>query len=257
MERQLENRVRYFFGSRYRGRDDVRTALQELQKHGRLVLVGGMLRDLALFGNAGFRSDLDFVIAPYDLGAFEKHMTSIGARTNRFGGYALPSRKWQIDVWPLERTWAHVAGHTRVRTLGDLRNATFFKCDAILYDLEFRSLKAAAGYFGDLDAKVLEVNLRPNPNPTGNAVRAFRYAIIKGFRWGPLLSQFLDEMIESVGWTALLEAERRSFNTRYLEAFRFDELKRELRDHVAVGEAKAFEPAAFQTNVQLKLPYIQ
>jgi hypothetical protein len=35
------------------------------------VLIGGMLRDLALFGNAGFKSDLDFVIAPYDLNSFE------------------------------------------------------------------------------------------------------------------------------------------------------------------------------------------
>ena len=185
MERQLESRIQYFFRSRYRGREDVRNVLRDLRRHGRLVLVGGMLRDLALFGNAGFRSDLDFVIAPYDLSGFEKHMESIGARVNRFGGYALPSRKWQIDVWPLERTWAHVAGHARVRTIGDLRGATFFRCDAILYDLDYRKLRAAPDYFGELTKKVLEINLRPNPNPKGNAVRAFRYALMKGFRWGP------------------------------------------------------------------------
>jgi hypothetical protein len=256
MERQLENRIRYFFTSRYRGREDVRSTLMDLRKYGRLVLIGGMLRDLALFGNAGFRSDLDFVIAPYDLSSFEKHMNAIGARVNRFGGFALPSRKWQIDVWPLERTWAHVAGHTRVRTIGDLRGATFFKCDAILFDLDHRKLKTGPGYFRELNEKVLEVNLRPNPNPKGNTVRAFRYALMKGFRWGPLLSEFVDEVLDCEGWNSLLEAERRSFRSQYLERICFKELKQALRLHVSGGEHELFDAASFQRNVQLTLPHI-
>jgi hypothetical protein len=256
MERQLESRVHYFFRSRYRGRKDVHVVLKDLRKHGRLVLVGGMLRDLALFGNAGFRSDLDFVISPYDLGGFEKYMESIGARLNRFGGYALPSRKWQIDVWPLERTWAHVAGHTRVRTVGDLRSATFFRCDAILYDLDYRKLITAPNYFGDLHNRVLEINLRPNPNPKGNAGRAFRYALMKGFRWGPQLSEFVDDVLEHEGWGSLLESERRSFRSQYLERISSEHLKRALRSHVTGGRRDPFDAAAFQRNVQLTLPYI-
>lgn len=255
MEHQLESRVHYFFRSRYRGREDVHVVLKDLRKYGRLVLVGGMLRDLALFGNAGFNSDLDFVIAPYNLTSFEKHMESIGARVNRFGGYALPSRKWQIDVWPLERTWAHVAGHARVRTVGDLRGATFFRCDAILYDLDHRKLRAAPDYFGDLAKRVLEINLRPNPNPKGNAVRAFRYALLKGFRWGPQLSEFVAEVIEREGWDALMEAEQRSFSSRHLEHICYKELKRELRSHVIRGKSEPFNVASFQRNSQLALPY--
>ncbi|MEO1420803.1 MAG: hypothetical protein AAFU66_07610 [Pseudomonadota bacterium] len=256
MERELESRINYFFRSHYRGREDVRVVLKDLRRHGRLILVGGMLRDLALFGNAGFKSDLDFVIAPYNLTFFEKHMDSIGARINRFGGYALPSRKWQIDVWPLERTWAHVAGHAKVRTIGDLRSATFFKCDAILYDLGYRKLMTAPDYFGDLTNKVLEINLRPNPNPKGNAVRAFRYALMKGFRWGPQLSEFVDETLNSKGWGALLEAEHRSFRSQYLESICFEHLKRALRSHVSAGQRDPFDAAAFKRNFQLTLPYI-
>lgn len=256
MERQLENRVRYFFSSRHRGRDDVRCTLRDLRRHGRLFLVGGMLRDLALFGNAGFNSDLDFVIAPYDLSAFEKYMRKIGARTNKFGGYALPSNKWQIDVWPLERTWAHVAGHTRVRTIGDLRNATFFKCDAILYDLDQRRLKTTADYFHDIENKVLEINLLPNPNPKGNAVRALRYALMKGFRWGPKLSEFVDEMIDLVSWEALQEEEMRSFRTQYLNVISSQDMLWELKRHTSAGETSFFDPAAFRKDVQLVLPHI-
>ena len=257
MERQLESRVHYFFRSRYRGREDVHSSLRELRTYGRVVLIGGMLRDLALFGNAGFRSDLDFVMVPYDLKAFENHMKAIGARTNRFGGYALPSKKWQIDVWPLERTWAHVAGHTRVRTVGDLLKATFFRCDAILYDLDYRKLRTFPGYFSDLNDKVLEINLRPNPNPKGNAVRAFRYALMKGFRWGPVLSDFVDEVLASEKWDTLREAEKRSFGSRYLDSIRIDELKRALRSHVSKNDPTLFDAAAFRKNVQIALPHVR
>lgn len=256
MERQLENRVRYFLNSRYRGREDVRQTLSELRGYGRLVLIGGMLRDVALFGNAGFKSDLDFVIDTYDLPSFEKHMSSIGAGVNRFGGYSLPSRKWQIDIWPLQRTWAHLEGHVRVRTVADLRDVTFFRCDAIIYDLAYKRLRAKSGYFDELDRKVLEINLRPNPNPRGNAVRAFRYALIKGFRWGPNLTQFIAETIDEFGWNALRENEMRSFKTQYLDTLRTNELQREIEKHVSVPSEVMFEPSAFRRNVQLELPYV-
>lgn len=256
MEHLLEKRVRYFLNSPHRGRDDVRRTLGELSSYGRLVLIGGMLRDVAMFGNAGFRSDLDFVIDPYDLPAFEKHMHAVGARVNRFGGYALPAKKWQIDVWPLQHTWAHLEGHVRVRTVADLRDVTFFKCDAIIYDLAYRKLRAKPGYFDELDRKMLEINLRPNPNPMGNAVRAFRYALIKGFCWGPNLSRFVAETIDQVGWRALRESEDRSFKTQYLDMLNVNELVQELGRHLTASDERLFDAAAFQRNVQLELPHL-
>jgi len=253
MELLLEKRIRYFLNSRYRGREDVRHALKQLSGFGRLVLIGGMLRDVALFGNAGFKSDLDFVIDPYNLAAFEKHMKDIGARVNRFGGYALPLSKWQIDVWPLQRTWAHMNGHAKVRSVGDLRNVTFFKCDAIIYDLTNRKVRTRSDYFSDLDQKVLEINLKPNPNPIGNAVRAFRYSTIKGFRWGAQLSQFVTEVISDVGLDSLREAEMQSFRTQYLDAIDLLQLSRDLNRHVLTNDGTLFNPAAFKRNVQLQL----
>lgn len=256
MEHLLEKRVRYFLTSPFRGREDVRRTLRDLHTHGHLVLIGGMLRDVAMFGNAAFKSDLDFVIDPFDLAAFEKHMHAIGARVNRFGGYALPSKRWQIDVWPLQRTWAHLKGYVHVRKVGDLRDVTFFNCDAIIYDLSRKKLSAKPGYFDNLDRKVLEINLRPNPNPKGNAVRAFRYALIKGFHWGPNLSRFMAETIDKVGWNELRESEIHSFKTRYLDMFDLDSLKQDLDRHLSTGDG-LFHPTVFQRNVQLNLPYTQ
>lgn len=256
MTEQLEKKVKYFFSSPYRGREDVRASLHKLRRFGRLALVGGMLRDISLFGNAGFMSDLDFVIIPYDLEAFEKHMEASGAKTNRFGGYGLSSHRWQIDVWPLQKSWAHVKGHVKLSTINDLRRATFFNCDAIVYDIESRSVRASQGYFENLTQRVLEINLEPNPNPSGSSVRAVRYALLKGFQWGPKLSRYVAETVDAVGWDALVEGEFSSFRTRYLETLDRTQLNRELLKFVDDGTNGLFDPAAYIKNAQPRLPHI-
>ena len=257
MTEQLEKKVQYFFSSPYRGREDVQDSLHKLRRFGRLALVGGMLRDISLFGNAGFKSDLDFVIMPYDLKAFEAYMAELGAKTNKFGGYGLSSHRWEIDVWPLQKSWAHVNGHVKLRTINDLRNATFFNCDAIVYDVESRSIRASKSYFEDMKQKNLEINLEPNPNPAGSSVRALRYAILKGFRWGPKLSRYVAETIDAIGWDALAEGEFRSFRTRYLETLDQTKLNRDLLMFLHDGNDSFFDLAAYKKNVQPWLPHIQ
>ncbi|WP_404933569.1 hypothetical protein [Nitratireductor sp. L15S-10] len=253
MEHHLKKKIQYFLNSPYRGRDDVRRTVSELRAYGDIALIGGMLRDVALFGNAAFRSDLDFVIVPDDLRSFEQKMRSVGARVNRFGGYSLPSKKWQIDVWPLENTWAHQQGHIHIRDISDLREATFFSCDAIIYDLDKKCLHMKEGYFDHLARKILEINLRPNPNPKGNAVRAIRYALLKDFKWGPKLSRFVSEVIDEFGWDCLRDYELRSFKTSYLDTLINKHLKKELDLHIN-KEKHLFDPKEFTRQVQLFLP---
>lgn len=256
MTEQLENRVKYFFRSPYRGREDVRAALRSLRRLGSLALVGGMLRDISLFGNAGFKSDLDFVILPYDLKEFEKHMSASGATMNKFGGYGLRSNRWRIDVWPLQKSWAHVHGHVKLHTINDLRRATFFNCDAIVYDIESQSIRASKDYFEELNSKILEVNLKPNPNPTGSAVRAFRYSILKGFSWGPKLSRYVAETLDTVGWEALATGETRSFGTKYIDTLDRTELNRGLQKFVDSRSSDLFDPTAYRKNTQPMLPHL-
>ncbi len=256
MDSFLEKRVKYFFSSPYRGRDDVRRSIRELKRFGSLALVGGMLRDLSLFGNAEFRSDLDFVILPYDLEAFEGHMCDIGAKINRFGGYSLPSTKWRMDIWPLKKSWAHVNGHVKLSTINDMRKATFFNCDAIVYDLTSQSVRTYPGYFDDLAKKILELNLEPNPNPEGGAVRAIRYSLMKGFHWGPKLTRYVAETIDSSGWECLSTREVKSFNSQYLEMIdrpAFDAAIRKFMDGDMSGR---FSPTTYRKGVQLELPYL-
>lgn len=254
MKRQLEKRVRYFFSSSYRGRSDVHKTLRELQCMGKVVLIGGMLRDLALFGNSGFCSDLDFVIDPEDPDYFEEWMLSIGAKINRFGGYSLLCRKWKVDVWSLRQTWAHSAGHVNVKTFNDLRKATFFSCDAIIYDVSTRTITATEDYFERLRKLELDVNLRPNPNPIGNAVRAFRYALLKGFLWAPDLAKFVSETLEEYSWDSVLERESRSFESKYIECLNRNALERNLNSYLSQHAADNFSPIKYRKDVQLGLP---
>lgn len=200
MEQVLEKKIRYFFRAPYRGREDLLDSLSNLCVYGHPVLMGGMLRDLAISGNRYFNSDLDFVIDPFDLRSFEDHMEDVGAVQNRFGGYSLPSKKWQIDVWPLKKTWAHLEGHVNVKNFDDLKNVTFFNCDAIAYNFLENKFYAKNDYFYELSIKKLEINLEENPNPNGNIIRSIRYAIDKGFRWGPRLSSFIFRKIEGDGF---------------------------------------------------------
>ena len=201
-------------------------------------------------------------IDPVDLASFETEMQSAGARINRFGGYSLSENwgeNWKIDVWPLERTWAHVYGHSDVHSFADLVNVTFFNRDAIIYiighgSLDAGELRFGSEYFLNLDRRILEINLQPNPNPIGNAVRAFRYAFSKGFRWGPRLSRFVVGNFSVNWWKTLLEAETRSFQSLYLNEVMIEDLIENLNVHIKSNADIPFDLSAFRKNVQLNLP---
>jgi hypothetical protein len=212
-----------------------------------------MLRDICLFGNAGFRSDLDFVIDPWDPIQFREAMLAKGSRVNRFGGYALPSAKWKVEVWPLRQTWAHEAGHVKVVSFADVRRATFFSCDAILFDLSSRRLVCDDNYFRYLSKRLIEINLEPNPNPAGNVVRAFRYSAIKGFDWGPALAGFVLRALQDTGWRELREREVESFGSWYIDEFHAGRLEEALSTHVASGVPVPFSPLHYLRHEQLRL----
>lgn len=227
--RRVARRASYFFRSGRRSRGEVASFADRLADLGSVAVIGGMLRDLSLAGNAGFRSDVDFVVDPGSIAEFERLMAALGARRNRFGGYGIALRRWRVDVWPLERTWAAVAGHVEVRRPEDLLDATFFDWDAILYICSTRSVTARPDYFERLERRVLEVNLEPNPNPVGNAVRAIRYARRWNAAFGPRLAHHILRQARDHGWDTLARAERASFGTRVLATIDLEGLGRALR----------------------------
>jgi hypothetical protein len=234
-EQTLKARVDYFFKSKSRYRTEVAAFAAKLADIGSVAVIGGMLRDLYLGGNRNFVSDIDFVVNAHCFAELDKMAQSLQAQRNRFGGYALKLHRWRVDVWPLQRTWAAVEGHVQVNGLQDLLKVTFFDWDAIIYDVETKKIVSGSAYFSQIDRRILEINLEPNPNPLGNAVRALRYA----WRWhasfGPRLAHHVYLQICQRGWDRLIEAERASFFTRILRHIDPDELIRVLHASEAPG----------------------
>ena len=189
-----------------------------------------MLRDLYLAGNRQFRSDIDLVVDPSSLVEFDRLLDRYDVKSNRFGGYGLRLGRWRIDVWPLERTWAAVHGYVEVRELRDLLKITFFDWDAVLYEISQKTVVCEEEWFAKINNRVLDINLKPNPNPIGNSVRALRYAWRWNAKLGPRLAEHVHNQLAEAGWEAMLEAEQRSFHTRILQYLNQNDIERALSE---------------------------
>ncbi len=225
----LKKRAEYFFGTHAKRRGEVAEFARTLSELGEVVVIGGCLRELLLSGNRTFTSDVDFVVDPRSMADFERLVISLRGQRNRFGGYGIQLTRWKVDVWPLERTWAAVHGHASVNSLSDLTGVTFFDWDAITYSISERRLTATPSYFERVRSRVIDINLCHSPNPSGNAVRAIRYA----YRWdaalGPGLAEYVARRIHDDGWSALVAAERGKFPGPILQGLNEATLLRALK----------------------------
>lgn len=175
----------------------------------RVAVVGGLVRDFAREGRTGFRSDVDLVIhdSKEEVALLAE---KLNATPNRFGGYGYKSGPWKIDFWALETTWARK--HVPMQTLEDILLGTFFDWDAVAYDLWGRKLICHDDYLERLRAKTLEINLRPNPSPMGNLIRAIRRLILWQLVPGEKLMSFIDEHLNESALHYLQKKEEELFS---------------------------------------------
>ena len=214
---RLRDKADRFLSRRSAARREVVAFADELLEMGPTVVIGGLLRDLHLDGSRAFRSDVDFAVHPATLADFDRFAARHGGVANRFGGVAMRRGRWNVDVWPLQRTWARVAGHRRIERIEDLVEATFFDWDAVVYDVGGRTILARPGSLEAMRGRILGISLHANPNPFGNAVRALRYAVRYRAALAPELAEHVSGQIRDRGWSAMLAAERASFTHRVLE----------------------------------------
>lgn len=225
-----------------------------LRSLGEVALIGGAIRDLARLGKDGFSSDLDFVVHSSSREIFRDTMSAIGAKPNRFGGFALPYRQWKVDVWHLEDTWARTAGLRKVEQLSDLLKCTFFDWDSAVFDLRTSQLTFGEDYLNLLASQVMNVCLEENPNPDGSLVRALRRAALWGVRFGAQLTAFSSQHIRRADWSQLVERDRSAFGDSVLRHLDRDELicRLELIDMTAKVQSSFPVP---EWNRQPRLPF--
>jgi len=195
---------------------------------GRVAVLGGLVRDIARRGPAGFKSDVDLVIAAAPT-RVAKLAGELNAKQNRFGGFSLMTPHWKIDFWALRNTWAHKQGHVHILQMPDIIRCTFFTYDAIAYDISEREIYAHQDYVSDLLSRRLEINLLPNPSIEGNLVRAVRRLLAYDLRPGPVLSNFLDAHLTASAFTHVVLKESELYGNSYAAAYRdSDTLKKAL-----------------------------
>lgn len=175
----------------------------------RVAVIGGLARDFARQGRSGFRSDVDLVIdGPADEVA--RLAERLRATPNRFGGYSFKDEPWKIDFWALETTWGRQ--HVSVQKLEDVVSCTFFDWDAIAYDLWKKKLICTEGYLERISQRRLDINLRPNPSPQGNLVRAIRRLVLWHLHPGPQLRDFIEEHLDEAALHFVQAKEKELFS---------------------------------------------
>jgi hypothetical protein len=188
------------------------TILPFLRSLGSIALIGGAIRDVARAGRRGFSSDLDFVVYGSDRNHFVAQMKRRDGIRNRFGGYALRSFRWKVDVWHLEDTWAKTAGLVDVNAPADLLQCTFFDWDSVIYEIDAKRLVLPGDYLERLQHNVMDIRLEKNPNPNGSLVRALRRAARWQVKFGPRLTAFSKSWLRKVPWADLVSLDAQAFH---------------------------------------------
>lgn len=227
----LQRKIRSFFRPTSTEQSEISQFVQMASQRCDLFVVGGLLRDLLIHGQRKFSSDIDLVVHQISPSDFEGWMNEFHGEPNRFGGYSINVGPAKFDLWLLENTWAHVAGHHHVQKPEDLHHTTFFDWDCILYSVGHNKIIADPGYFERVRSRILDIRLEQNPNPLGNAVRALRYACKYDARFSQRLVSHVAREIRDHGWNSLVSYERKSFHTQYLESLNGELLSRSLNEY--------------------------
>lgn len=216
--------------------------IPELKRAGHIALIGGAIRDLAMAGRHGFKSDLDFVAYGKPKTEFAKAMTSLGGIPNKFGGYGLQFGVWGVDIWHIQDTWAKTNGIKRVDNLDDLLKCTFFDWDSIVFDLTSGRLIHQNYYLERLKLRILEINLEENPNPKGSLIRSIRRAALYDANFGPRLTRFAASEIEKHEWSSLVDLDTKAFSRPMLAYLDKDDIISGLTNFTLIKNIETTKP---------------
>lgn len=156
-----------------------------------IAVFGGAIRDVALGMNVNQASDIDIVVDAEEIELKKIFRHDFLHDYTKFGGLRFKYHNRHYDIWSLKKTWAFKEGHVKCGTMEDLVRTTFFTIDAAYYTLPSHDLTCHARYFSDLEKKVLDINLEPNPNPSRMAKRALAMAINHQFSLTPHLVDYV------------------------------------------------------------------
>jgi len=223
----LKKRLQRFFNPDSKTRQGLRKFLDAVSEKVDVYIYGGVIRDIALYGVASFKSDIDIVFTG-DETALNSVWETYGAEFNNFGGHRLTVDHWQVDIWPAKSTWAFKEGHQRFESIESMLNTTITNWDAILYRWKDGKIICKEDYFKDLANYYLDVVFDKNPNMLGMYTRVIRYCAGKAAakEVSPRVVRLLRLAFENYSERELLDYEKRSFRDRYLDNAAYERLSK-------------------------------
>jgi predicted nucleotidyltransferase len=224
----FKKRVVRFFNSPKRS--DVADFIKRLSLFGEVLVFGGLLRDIALFGARGFNSDIDLVVdcSIEEMSVFFVTEASAFSR-NKFGGYRVEVGGWTVDVWPIRETWAFKHKHVLYEGRESLLLTTITNWDAVAFSFKDKQIISSSSYLECLKMGELEVVLTENPNKAGVLIRVIRAICDKRAKiLMPRLLKYLK--CELPKWTSsqIVVAQEELLGRVYLSEFDFYNFRDEI-----------------------------
>lgn len=196
---ELKKRVLRFFDPQG-PRKPLVNFIESLSSINDVLVFGGCVRDIALYGVKLFSSDIDLVFSGSSeelTKALKRLECEYELSQNKFGGYRTVVKGWDVDLWAVKSTWAFKKGHVEYRSIDSLLETTITNWDAIFYNWNENKIICGDNYFSDMQDGYLTLNLSQNPNLTGCLVRILRFYFMKKANlFSPVIRQFIIDKIE-------------------------------------------------------------
>lgn len=227
-DQSLKKRIVRFFDSSKR--IDVSNFIKSASSLGEVLVFGGLLRDIALFGAKSFNSDIDLVVdcSPEELFSF--FCDGIYSfDKNKFGGYRIEVGGWTVDVWPVRETWAFKNNYVVFKGRESLLLTTITNWDAIAFSFKDRRIIADPSYLECLKVGELDIVLAENPNSVGVLMRILRSICDRRARvLMPKLVKYLKQELPNWSAKQIVAAQENVLGKVYLSEVEFYNFRDEI-----------------------------
>lgn len=203
------------------------------------VFFGGTLRSLLVSRIArnkiGRPRDIDIVLSGIRVHDIKVQFERYVSRETRFGGVQLVRKNWQLDLWPLDKTYAFHNGGSEPQ-FPDLPKTTFLNLEAVAIDVWPQSGKPRAIYSGDdqffrgILTRTIELNNEDNPFPQLCVARALVIASDLQWKVGPKLIKYIRNHSEALSGSDFEEVQRKHYGAIRLRASAFERVREFLHE---------------------------
>ena len=222
----LSKRVRRFLEREQAKDENLKKLLHSMKSLDSTYLFGGILRDIALYGIAQFGSDIDIVYTSKRTQAALAAIGDFPMERNRFGGLRIKTKRWFVDLWEAEKSWAFIQGYREYKSIESLLDTTITNWESILYRVDGGQLICKDEYFHDLCQRYLDVVLDENPNTLGMYIRLVRaYAIKDASILSNKAAQVIREGLWAHSFEEMSDYEKAHFSGAYISKETYNYLK--------------------------------